>query len=223
MLKKFFSNALLSVVMDKTARKRLETIRTEKEPAETTNKNKKSPKSTKSAKGKTTSKSPSTSKPSPMSDGDILSTITEALEEARKEAAAGPQQPATRTSASKTEAQRAAAIHQVLVSQKRSQTPPPKTAPPKAAPPKATQSTRKPTTEREKLIAEAMAIQKEKSRMLDDLDPKTRDKLMLMAQYTLDPDSISPEIRRQIGMAAKAERPVDSIGGARKPRRTPRK
>ena len=92
MLKKFFSNALLSVVMDKTARKRLETIKSGNEPEVSPKKNK---------------KKKSTTKPQPKSDGDILSTITEALQVAREEAKEGINQPTTRSSSTKAMEKRA--------------------------------------------------------------------------------------------------------------------
>jgi len=216
MIKKFISNALLSVVMDKTARKRLDTIRTGKNPEEETLNQK--PKNKESASKKINKKSKTSSKPEVASDNDILKTISEALEEARKEAAEGTLQRSTRASSL-----RAPAALKSPVARKSS--PPPSDNP-------LSQRNMQPTQPlapqrhagqpaREKLIEEAMSIHRQKSHILDDLDPMARDKLMLMAQYALDPDSLSPEIRARIGQAANAEGLVDNKGsvGKRRPKR----
>lgn len=44
------------------------------------------------------------------------------------------------------------------------------------------------TPERQALIEQAMAIQRSKSHVLDELDPNDRDKLTFMAMKALDPD-----------------------------------
>ncbi len=184
MFKKFFSNALLSVVMDKTARKKLEAIRTKKKSSgETSGKT-----SGKTSGNSKKTKTKKTRKPIPTETDDLLNmTINEALEEARREAATPDAHPRIKKPALPAK-------------------------PPRLG-----------GAEREKLIAEAMNIHRQKTHILNDLDPAALDKLTLMATYALDPDSLPPEIRKELSAVAKSEGLVDQNGRIRSPRKAPRK
>ncbi len=175
MIKKFVSNALLSVVMDKDARKKLNTMRKGEEDAK--------PKR-KAAKSKA-------AKAEPRSDSgeDVVDTIAQALAEARAEVAKGQDAPP-----------RAAA---------------PAPSEPRPRPPAKPTRTRKApasTPERERLIQEALSIQRQKSHVLDELDTATREKLMFMAMYAMDPSSLPPEVRKMAKAQSKAEGLVDDLG-----------
>ncbi|MBC8238998.1 MAG: hypothetical protein H8E30_00840 [Alphaproteobacteria bacterium] len=166
MIKKFVSNALLSVVLDKDARKKLHGMRPDKP-----------------AGGKTSGNSLDDD----TSGEDVIDTIAQALAEARAEVSRGPH------TAKGSPTQRPAA-------QKRTSAPP-------APAPQSRQSTARaaPTPERERLIQEAMAIHREKSHVLDELDPAVREKLMVMAMYAMDPSSLPPDVRQKAKMDAEAD------------------
>ncbi len=181
MLKKFVSNALLSVVMDKTARKNLAERQALKSPAPP------EPPS----KGQT-----------PSSDEDILSTISDALAEARAEVDRDAPANGSRNQHKRFEP-----------------TPPPRKSPGKA---------KAASPDRAELIKQAMSIHQQKQQILDDLPTETREKLMVMAMYAMDPGSLPPEERRMAEAELAAEKgssggQVDDIGSAAKPRRRKRK
>jgi len=168
MIKKFVSNALLSIVMDKDARKKLQ------------NKN---PKAATTPKTGTTGK-PRQPLPDNASGEDVVETIAQALAEARAEVSGKPRVP--------RKAKRTRSV----------------------APAPARKSTA--TPEREQLIQQAMAIHREKSHVLDELDPALREKLMVMAMYAMDPSTLPPDVRKKAKTEAEAETGaqglVDDIG-----------
>jgi len=174
MLKKFVSDALLSVVMDKGARKKLKERQKQK---------------TKLAERPQTSRNP----PVLESEEDILSTISDALAEARAEVLGNSSPPPSATA-------------------KRTTSPSSPTVPKTAS------------AERQELLKQAMAIHRQKQDVLDDLAPETREKLMIMAMYAIDPNSLPPEARRIAeaeNAAAKdaANDLVDDIGSSAPRRR----
>lgn len=187
MLKKFVSNALLSVVMDKEARQKLQDRRSGEPAPEKT--------------GKAASRSRKTGADD-SSGEDVVDTIAQALAEARAEVS-GKKKTASRPAQGSLQSKRAPAPDQA---------PRPSRPSAPAAPAK-----RESTPERERLIQEAMAIHRQKSHILDDLDPEMREKLMVMAMYAMDPESLPPETRAQAKADAEAEGLVDEIGGNPRP------
>lgn len=189
MLKKLVSNALLSVVMDKDARQKLKDRRTDD-----------SAPNKPSQPGK--SSKPSRKTPDRVTSGeDVVDTIAEALAEARAEVS-GKKKPSAERPAEGS------------LQEKRSRPPAPSAT---TSPPRRPADKRPSTPERERLIQEAMAIHRQKSHVLDDLDPEAREKLMVMAMYAMDPDSLPPEARAQAKADAEADGlvdgRVDEIGG----------
>lgn len=161
MIKKLLSNALLSMVMDKSAREKLAKDRGEQ------------PKQKKQAKQETRPEGPNpqgkiAQRPAHAPDAasqaeELARTIEAALEDARQEAANPPKRkPPTAPSR---------ASHSARPSQQKPQT-------------------RPMTPEREELIANAVRIHREKVKVLDELDPEAREKLAVMAMMALDPDSL---------------------------------
>jgi hypothetical protein len=182
MLKKFVSNALLSVVMDKNAREKLAERKSEAPP--------KPAKSAKSPK----------SEPIAESDEEILSTISDALTEARAEGSGKAPNNGTRSKKQRFEP-----------------------APPARKPSPASPA----SPEREELIKQAMSVHRSKQQVFDDLPAEMRDKLMFMAMHAMDPSSLPPEARGIVEKELEAEKlakgaPVDDIGSAAKPRRRKR-
>ena len=204
MLKKFVSNALLSVVMDKSARKKLADLKGASSPAPpiSPGESKKSKKTKKPVRPS----SPGPSSPGPSSnesDEQILSTITDALAEARAEATGTPPSSARKKTEKRLEPTGA-------------KTPPKSKDKGKASP------------EREALLKQAISVHRQKQKVLDDLPAEARDKLMYMAMYAMDPASLPPEARQIVADELEAEAkaagaPVDDIGSAAKPKRRKRK
>lgn len=161
MIKKFVSNALLSMVMDKSAREKLAKRREPDAPA-----------------------APAAAKAGPVDQAsdaaeELARTIEMALADARAESGAQPRQ-ASR----------------------------PAPQPARAEPAKPM------TPEREKLIRDAIMIHRQKTQMLDQLDPEMREKLTVMAMMALDPGSLPGGGKP--GKSGAGGGPVDEIGGARK-------
>jgi len=160
-IKKLLSNALLSVVMDKSAREKL-AGRKGDSGKEADKKPTKAPKQADTTKNQ---------RAAPRMDAaaqaeELARTIELALEDARQEAA----NPVRRKRPAQTD----------VPAQ------PAKAAPKQTAKPKA----RPMTPEREKLIQDAVRIHREKVKVLDELDPEAREKLAVMAMMMLDPDSL---------------------------------
>ncbi len=182
MLKKFMSDALLSVVMDKRAREKLK----QRQDAQ-------NPKSM--AKHKTTSDNPD-------NNADVLATISAALAEARAEVA-GDEPTNTPSRPANTKV-------------------PPQTKATRKHPP-----VKESTPERQELIRQAMSIHRQKQDVLNELPAEMREKLLIMAMYAIDPESLSPEARK-IAEAEQAREtstppdPADDIGSAARPQRKPR-
>ncbi len=160
MIKKFVSNALLSMVMDKNAREKLAARNAAPKSAP-----KSAPKPARApASASRKPAADSAAKPDRPLDTaagaveDLAQTIEMALADARREAVDGKK--TRRPAASKTS-----------VASK----PEPK---------------REMTPERQRLIEDAISIHQQKTRMLDDLDPEMREKLTVMALMALDPDSL---------------------------------
>lgn len=200
MLKKFVSNALLSVVMDKDARRKLKDRRGDAPAGDGGDKA--------YQQGKPKGNVPRKAARADTSGEDVVDTIAEALAEARAEVS-GKKHKAERPAAGSLASKRAPAVER----------PPTPSAPPR--PKTAPAGKRETTPERERLIQEAMTIHREKSHILDDLAPETREKLMVMAMYAMDPDSLPPAARAQAKADAEAEGLVDEIGGARQKKKRP--
>lgn len=173
MLKKMVSDALLSVVMDKAARAKLKDRQDHKK--------KNNPE---------TNPARAASPRAFESEDDILSTISDAIAEARAEVSGGSA--STKTAAA------------------------PRTKPAAPAPGRSAPKTASP--ERQALIRQALAIHQQKQEVLDALPKEVREKLMIMAMYAIDPDALAPEARR-IAEAenalenSNANGLVDDIGG----------
>lgn len=187
MLKKFVSNALLSVVMDKDARQKLQDRQSSGATAS------KPAKSAKPGARSNQTKSEATS------GEDVVDTIAQALAEARAEVS-GERKSPERPAQGSLQSKRTPPV-----------TPAPRPSAPSASP--AQPQARESTPERERLIQEAMAIHRQKEHVLNDLDPAMREKLTVMAMYAMDPDSLPPEARAQAKADAEAEGLVDEIGG----------
>jgi len=165
-IKKFVSDALLSIVMDKSAREKLAKQRGQEAPA--------------------TPAGPNPLEQSPLdraSDAaeDLAMTIEMALADARAESGANPK-PMNR---------------------------------PRAKAPQPAEPAKPMTPEREQLIRDAISIHRQKTRMLDELDPQMREKLTVMAMMALDPGSL-PGGGKKTGESGAGGGPVDEIGSARK-------
>lgn len=191
MLKKFVSNALLSVVMDKSARKKLADRKAAASPA--------SPDEPKKSKKTKKTKEPATP-PSGESDEQVLSTITDALAEARAEATGK----APGSAGKKTEQRFEPAANA------------------------RTKDKGKASPEREALLKQAMSVHRQKQQVLNDLPAEARDKLMYMAMYAMDPTSLPPEGRKIVAEELAAEKkaagaPVDDLGSAAKTKRRKRR
>lgn len=192
MLKKFVSNALLSVVMDKGARRKLadrQALKSSKQPDVQKTK-------------------PVTKAPAAESDEDVLSTITDALAEARAEIASG----------------NGASTNGTENKQRRFE---PSPSARSTLPGKPAGKTKAGSPARDELIKQAMSIHHQKQQVLDDLPEETREKLMVMAMYAMDPSSLPPETRSMVEAEIEAEKsssggPVDDIGGGTKNHRRKR-
>ena len=194
MLKKFVSNALLSVIMNKGARKKLAARQDSSSPTP--------PKKAKNSK----------KPPSGESDEEILSTITDALAEARAEVT-GDTLVGGKSSKNKKKRIEPA--------------PPARTArsPGSASKPSVKKEA---SPERDALIKQAVSVHRQKQKVFDDLPAEMRDKLMFMAMHAMDPDSLPPEAHQIVADELEAEKkaagtPVDDIGSAAKPVRRKRK
>lgn len=194
MIKKFVSNALLSVVMDKDARKKLAGLRT----GTSSEASSKKPIPDKSAAGKTDA-SRKKSRAGNDDAEDVIDTIAQALAEARAEVERAPR-PARNASASRNGRERSAPAPSLS-----SPRPPSPAAP---AQRKATPS----SPERDRLIQEALSIQRQNAHILEELNPAMREKLMVMAQYVMDPSSVPPGARKQAKADARSEGLVDNPG-----------
>ncbi len=233
MLKKFISNALLSVVMDKSARQKLDKNKSSSPPDKKT---KKRIKSEKPVADKKSIKQKEKTKPSADSDEDILNTIASAVALARKEVEEGIPQRGAKAPSTRTPP------HTLARTSTRenlnASNPPvrPKTTRESFVPSHEQKNLADtPSSTRQKLIANALDIQRQKAHILDDLDPAARDKLQLMAQFALAPESLPDELKKEFGIGVsntgneppKVEHEdtglVDNIGGGRKPRITRRK
>ncbi len=191
MLKKLVSKALLSVVMDKDARRKLDQMRTQETAAG---------KPATSVSKKPTAPAPvQTSSAGGDSDADVIATIADALAHARAEVS-GSATPAPRK--------------QPPAPSPKAPAPRPAPAPPPSV--RDTPQTRSSTPEREQLLRDAMSIQRQKMHVIDELDPAAREKLMVMAMYVLDPSSLPPEQRAQAKADAEADGLVDDLGSAKK-------
>ncbi|NQV44617.1 MAG: hypothetical protein HQ501_06915 [Rhodospirillales bacterium] len=200
MIKKFISNALLSVVMDKDARKKLKGMRPETSDAVAPDK---------TISNKTTSEKPGVTRKKPLASNagkaseadaeDVIGTIAEALAEARAEVEKAP-----RT------ARKAGAIR----NGRDKQAPAPSPSPPRSPnPPAPAQRKASPSSpERDRLIQEALSIQRQNAHILEELDPAMREKLMVMAQYVMAPSSLPPGVRKQAKADARSEGLVDNPG-----------
>jgi len=201
MIKKFVSNALLSVVMDKDARKKLQSMRSAgssagKSTSDKTDAGNSAP--------ETSDSSRSRARAGDVGSGeDVIETIAQALAEARAEVEKGPRP--------KTGATQLAGASGTVRATSSPRAPIPSPPKPPSQPAVAQQRPAS-TPERERLIQEALSIQRQKSHVLEELDPATREKLMVMAQYVMDPSSLPKSVREQAKADARSEGLVDNLG-----------